>query len=113
MSAEAMPFELFENIRTNAEARAARGAGAGSSSSSSSSYYSNGHATSSSSGSGSSGGELVVDDNLGFAKDRTISRLTEMQSEEYLRAHAKAHAPELLLALAEGKAAAAAAAAGR
>jgi uncharacterized membrane protein YgcG len=122
----------------------------------------------------------VVDDNLGFAKDRTISRLTEMQvgaesflvfgccfnksavwlqlaarlcadvtgaervatvkrrralhrairavpaalaflpsfanqvfrylgsvaqSEEYLRAHAKAHAPELLLALREGRAA--------
>jgi predicted ATPase len=108
VSAEAMPFELFENIRTNAEARAARGAANGSSSSSS--YYAKGHASSSS---GSSGGELVVDDNLGFSKDRTISRLTEMQSEEYLRAHAKAHAPELLLALAQGKAAAAAAAAGR
>ena len=26
----------------------------------------------------------VVDDNLGFSKERTISRLTEMQSEEYL-----------------------------
>lgn len=97
----------------------------------------------------------MVDDNLGFAKDRTISRLTEMQvgrwlgqhaclcvgfgwqghsrvacrlfwhpckdvaacvtcrhhlqSEEYLRAHAKAHAPELLLAMNENKAAAAAA----
>ena len=104
-----MPFELFENIRTNAEARAARGAGSSSSSGIGSSY-SSGHAASSGGGSSGSGGELVVDDNLGFAKDRTISRLTEMQSEEYLRAHAKAHAPELLLALAEGKAAAAAAA---
>lgn len=43
----------------------------------------------------------IVDDNLGFAKDRTISRLTEMQSDEYLEAHAQAHAPELLLALQE------------
>lgn len=43
----------------------------------------------------------VVDDNLGFAKDRTISRLTEMQSQEYLIAHAKQNAPELLLALEE------------
>jgi len=45
--------------------------------------------------------DIVVDDNLGFAKDRTISRLTEMQSLEYLIAHAKAHAPENLLALQE------------
>ena len=45
----------------------------------------------------------VVDDNLGFAKDRTVSRLTEMQSKEYLRAHATAHAPELLYALDEGE----------
>lgn len=43
----------------------------------------------------------VVDDNLGFAKDRTISRLLEMQSDEYLEAHAKAQAPELLMALQE------------
>ncbi len=43
----------------------------------------------------------MVDDNLGFAKDRCVSRLTEMQSREYLRAHAKAHAPELLYALEE------------
>ena len=27
---------------------------------------------------------LVVDDNLGFTKDRTISRLTEMQTLEYV-----------------------------
>ncbi len=43
----------------------------------------------------------MVDDNLGFAKDRTISRMTEMQSREYLLAHAKQHAPELLKALEE------------
>ncbi|PSC67543.1 lactation elevated 1 isoform X1 [Micractinium conductrix] len=85
-AAEAMPFELFENIQTQAEARAAATGGGGS--------YS----------SGLSGGSVaVVDDNLGFAKDRTVSRLTEMQSEEYLRAHAKAHAPELLLALTGSK----------
>ena len=44
---------------------------------------------------------LVVDDNLGFAKDRTISRLLEMQSREYLIVHAEHHAPELVLALKE------------
>lgn len=44
---------------------------------------------------------LVVDDNLGFAKDRTISRLLEMQSREYLIVHAEHHAPELAPALKE------------
>lgn len=44
---------------------------------------------------------LVVDDNLGFAKERTISRLLEMQSREYLISHAELHAPELVLALKE------------
>lgn len=34
-----------------------------------------------------------------FPQDRTISRLTEMQSLEYLIAHAKQYAPENLLAL--------------
>ncbi len=48
--------------------------------------------------------EVIVDDNLGFSKDRCISRLTEMQSFEYLMAHAKKHAPELLLALQEAAA---------
>lgn len=52
---------------------------------------------------------MQVDDNLGFAKERTISRLTEMQSLEYLLAHAHAHAPELVLALEEATAKAAAA----
>ena len=42
-----------------------------------------------------------MDDNLGFVKDRTVSRLIEMQSTEYLIAHAQEHAPELLLALQE------------
>lgn len=48
--------------------------------------------------------DLVVDDNLGFAKNRTLSRLTEMQSMEYLVEHSNKHAPELLLALAEAQA---------
>ena len=43
----------------------------------------------------------VVDDNPALAKDRTISRLLEMQSREYLIAHAEQHAPELVLALKE------------
>jgi hypothetical protein len=45
----------------------------------------------------------VVDDNLGFTKDRTISRLIDMQSREYLTQHAEKHAPELLLALHDRK----------
>jgi hypothetical protein len=45
--------------------------------------------------------EDFIDDNLGFSKDRCISRLTEMQSYEYLIAHAKKHSPQLLLALQE------------
>ena len=44
---------------------------------------------------------FVVDDNLGFSKDRLISRLTEMQSLEYLLVHAKQHAPDLLPVLQE------------
>ena len=43
----------------------------------------------------------IVDDELAFASDRTVSRLTEMQSASYLVAHAKQHAPHLLLALEE------------
>ncbi|OAY65591.1 hypothetical protein ACMD2_24983, partial [Ananas comosus] len=31
--------------------------------------------------------DLCVDNQLGFAKDRTISRLTEMNSKEYLEQH--------------------------
>ncbi|KAK9844048.1 hypothetical protein WJX81_002985 [Elliptochloris bilobata] len=43
----------------------------------------------------------VVDDNLGFSKDRCVSRLTDMQSLSYLTAHARKHSPNLLLALEE------------
>lgn len=45
--------------------------------------------------------DVVVDDNLAFAKDRTVSRLIEMQSIEYRLQHAHKHAPELILALTE------------
>jgi predicted ATPase len=81
-AAEAMPLYLFENIKTNQDAKADALAADG----------------------GSIGEEdVVVDDNLGFSKDRTVSRLTEMQSKEYLRAHAERHAPELLYALDEAE----------
>jgi hypothetical protein len=36
---------------------------------------------------------FIVDDNLGFAKVRIISRMLEMQSEEYAHAHAKCVSP--------------------
>lgn len=71
-SAEAMPSQLFEHVKSNSDAKASSG-----------------------------DQELLVDDNLGFTKDRTISRLIEMQSREYLKMHAKEWAPELLLALSE------------
>jgi len=45
--------------------------------------------------------EIVIDENLGFVKERTVSRLIEMQSSEYLEHHAQQRAPELLLALRE------------
>uniref|UniRef100_A0A1D1ZMP7 Lactation elevated protein 1 n=1 Tax=Auxenochlorella protothecoides TaxID=3075 RepID=A0A1D1ZMP7_AUXPR len=76
-SAEATPSDLFANVVTVAAAAEARRKGR------------------------PPGPEQVVDDNLGFAKDRTISRLLEMQSGEYLEAHAKSHAPHLLLAIQE------------
>jgi peroxisome-assembly ATPase len=47
---------------------------------------------------------VVVDDNLGFAKDRTISRLIEMQTIEYALAHSERNAPERKLALEEAQA---------
>ena len=65
-TAEATPPELFRNVMTMRDYRARRdGGGPG----------------------GDDGGAIVVDDNLGFTKDRTVSRLTEMQSEEFLRNH--------------------------
>jgi predicted ATPase len=134
-SAEAMPFELFESVLTHEAYRALEASGSTAASSSSSaaagpSSHGHGHAHGSAAAwrgahSGSSGGhghehkggqgELLVDNELGFAKDRTISRLTEMQSLEYLAAHAEAHEPSLMAALREAldkKASAAAAAAG-
>lgn len=54
-----MPFELFEHIRTQAEARQRQ--------------HDNPSAAA------EAAAVEVVDDNLGFAKDRAISRLTEMQ----------------------------------
>lgn len=45
------------------------------------------------------GEELVVDDVVGFAKERTVSRLIEMSSLHYAREHAARHAPELLPSL--------------
>lgn len=77
-SAESSPIELFRNVVTKLEVRE---------------RAANGKDTEA----------LLVDDNLGFAKDRTISRLTEMQSAEYLKAHAQTHAPELLYALEEAE----------
>lgn len=102
LSAEGTPFELFEKVITQQDARQASSAAYGSRNSSSS-HGQRGmqlqHGFSSSSS--SEGGDVVVDDQLGFAKDRTISRLTEMQSMEYLLAHAKLHAPHTVLALQE------------
>ena len=51
--------------------------------------------------SGRSKEELVVDDNLGFAKDRIVSRLTEMQTLEYAVAHARMRDPSMVSALEE------------
>jgi protein AFG1 len=82
-SAEALPFELFKHIVTPEQAREMRRAGSGSRWDES---------------------KQVVDDNLGFAKDRTISRLAEMQSVEHLLAHAQQYAPQLVLALQEAAA---------
>ncbi|KAF6261142.1 AFG1-like ATPase-domain-containing protein [Scenedesmus sp. NREL 46B-D3] len=112
ISAEGTPFELFQWIVTQQEARKAGGTTAGhismaSSSSNSSSQRSRSLQQHGFSSSSSSGGcdEVVVDDQLGFAKDRAISRLTEMQSIEYLLQHAKQR-PELkhlVLALQEAQ----------
>eukprot|EP01024_Parvocaulis_polyphysoides_P012761 TRINITY_DN14745_c0_g1_i1.p1 TRINITY_DN14745_c0_g1~~TRINITY_DN14745_c0_g1_i1.p1 ORF type:complete len:366 (+),score=35.10 TRINITY_DN14745_c0_g1_i1:96-1100(+) len=47
--------------------------------------------------------DLLVDNNLGFAKNRTVSRLGEMQSVEYAIEHAERHEPQLLMALKEAQ----------
>jgi predicted ATPase len=78
MSAAGPPSALFSNVMSRAAAAAAAGPA----------------------GRGLPVGAWV-DDNLAFAVERTISRLTEMQTLTYLVAHARAHAPVLLLALEE------------
>lgn len=50
-----------------------------------------------------SGSDAYVDEHLGFVKDRTVSRLLEMQSVEYAMVHAEQYQPEMLLALQEQK----------
>ncbi|XP_057787797.1 uncharacterized protein LOC131005026 [Salvia miltiorrhiza] len=66
-SAEGTPTELFENVVTISDA------------------------TSFSTSMRRGVSEMCVDNELGFAKDRTISRLTEMNSREYLEQHAQLH----------------------
>ena len=75
-SARGQPADLFAKVLSQAEAKAAA-------------------ATS------SLPPDALVDDNLAFAKERTISRLIEMQSLSYLMDHARLHAPVLLAALEE------------
>lgn len=113
VAADATPFELFERVLTQ-DAWAARGGGGGvggahaaaSPPGTRGAHSSSGgtppHSTASSASSTSGGGDVLVDNDLGFAKDRTVSRLTEMQSLEYLAAHAEAHEPGLLLVRSRG-----------
>ncbi|XP_051117973.1 uncharacterized protein LOC127242463 isoform X2 [Andrographis paniculata] len=69
-TAEATPVELFERIVTIADAQQMA-------------------PRTSSRSRKSDDSDLCVDNELGFAKDRTISRLTEMNSREYLEQHAE------------------------
>ncbi|CAN1166883.1 AFG1-like ATPase [Linum perenne] len=68
-TAEGTPLELFEKIVTVADAQQTAPRTSGRSRR-------------------SDEADLCVDNELGFAKDRTISRLTEMNSKEYLEQHA-------------------------
>ncbi|KAL3522810.1 hypothetical protein ACH5RR_015644 [Cinchona calisaya] len=68
-TAEGTPIELFEKIVTIADAQQMS-------------------PRTSSRSRKSDDSDLCVDNELGFAKDRTISRLTEMNSREYLEQHA-------------------------
>ncbi|CAM6094454.1 unnamed protein product [Calypogeia fissa] len=68
-SAEGTPFQLFEKVTTLAAAPR----------------------KSSSRSSRHEDADLLVDNELGFAKDRTISRLTEINSTEYQENHAAAN----------------------
>ncbi|KAL8040920.1 hypothetical protein ABFX02_10G131400 [Erythranthe guttata] len=74
-SAEGTPSELFDRIMTITDAKRA------------------GPTRTSSRSAKSDVSDICVDNELGFAKDRTVSRLTEMNSREYLEQHA-----EMLLA---------------
>lgn len=73
-SARGQPADLFAKVLSQAEAKAAGSA---------------------------LPADALVDDNLAFAKERTISRLIEAQSLSYLMEHARQHAPVLLPALEE------------
>uniref|UniRef100_A0A803MFH3 AFG1-like ATPase family protein n=1 Tax=Chenopodium quinoa TaxID=63459 RepID=A0A803MFH3_CHEQI len=68
-TAEGSPFELFERVVTISEAKSMA-------------------PRTSSRSAKKDFADLCVDNELGFAKDRTISRLTEINSKEYLEQHA-------------------------
>ncbi|XP_057767237.1 uncharacterized protein LOC130987654 [Salvia miltiorrhiza] len=70
-TAEGTPLQLFERIVTIADAQQMA-------------------PRTSSRSRKSDDSDICVDNELGFAKDRTISRLTEMNSKEYLEQHAEA-----------------------
>lgn len=76
MSAEGYPTDLFKNVMTLRDSKSSQEANAE---------------------------DVVIDDNLGFAKDRTISRLIEMQTLEYALAHSDRNQPEMKLALEEAQ----------
>ncbi|PWA72952.1 AFG1-like ATPase family protein [Artemisia annua] len=76
-TAEGTPFDLFERIVTVADAH-------------------NVAPRTSSRSRKNDDFDLCVDNELGFAKDRTISRLTEMNSKEYLEHHSEMIANKLL-----------------
>ncbi|KAK9808546.1 hypothetical protein WJX73_006973 [Symbiochloris irregularis] len=73
-SSEGTPMDLFQHVVTRADAK-----------------------------SKGTDDNTVVDDELAFASQRTVSRLIEMQSAGYLKTHAQEHAPHLLLALEEAE----------
>ncbi|KAI3446695.1 hypothetical protein Pfo_003360 [Paulownia fortunei] len=77
-TAEGTPIELFDRIVTIADAQQMA-------------------PRTSSRSRKSDDSDICVDNELGFAKDRTISRLTEMNSREYLEQHAEILAEKQLL----------------
>lgn len=76
LAAEGQPASLFENILTHSEFQDAKARL-----------------------SAEAMEQLCVDDNVGFAKERCVSRLLEMSSLRYARQWAVRHAPELLPSL--------------